>query len=267
MKKIKLYEEFLSESKNETLIQKILVSLEPQIQDLLSKYILAYEDKAGKKMSLYDKELTKLNIIYDMVKSIEIYTQSTDTLINISSSISSKGNLEITAQIQRDNQIYDFNTEVIYAGGYNIQALHYRYLTKTNIPKTGNKTIATEYANKIKKLSKLEKYNLEIEKLKERINLNTIHINKSQQLSDSDILKLLINNDEYRTLTVTWSEIVKRGADKNYKNQEDFEQQQKMNIENSINNWKKQNIQWKLNDTQSAETQIQQITNKLQKMI
>jgi hypothetical protein len=56
----------------------------------------------------------------DKIEQVEIYK-------------SIKG-LVISSIIIRDNQSYFFTTECIYAGGYNIQCLHVRYITKTNLP-------------------------------------------------------------------------------------------------------------------------------------
>jgi hypothetical protein len=229
------------------------------------RYEKSFVERFGREMSKYDKELTRLTIIWDMVKSIEIYTQPTDTLVGVISSTSSKGNLEINAVIKRDNIEYDYKTEAIYAGGHNIQVLHYRYITKTNLPMTGNSTIAKEYAERIKKMTKLEKLNKEITDLRNRISRNDGIIAKNSKVSDDEILDMIRAEDT--TVDVTWKDIVSRGADKNYNGQADFQERQNEYIKNKIEFWKRKNIGWKVEDVESAKKQIQKLESKLEQMI
>ncbi|NBO22033.1 hypothetical protein EBU94_01660 [bacterium] len=266
MRHLKSFNEFIFESQGgQNVVDAILVALETDIQQLLVRYEKSFVEQFGREMSKYDKELTRLNIIWDMVKSIEIYTQPTDTLIGVVSSTSSKGNLEINAVIKRDNVEYDYKTEAIYAGGHNIQVLHYRYITKTNLPMTGNSTIAKEYAERIKKMTKLEKLNKEITDLRHRINKNDDKIAKNSKVSDDEILDMIRTEDT--TIDVTWDIIVSRGADKNYKDRADFEQKQKEYIDNKIDFWKTKNIKWAIEDTKNAEKQIQKLESKIEQMI
>jgi hypothetical protein len=116
MKYIKSYNSFIFESANSNIVDEILTSLSDDIQYLIGKYEESYRKNFNREPSSYDKELIRLKIIWDMVKSIEIYTLPTDSLVTVSSTISNKGNLEISAQIQRGGEVYNFNTEVIYAG-------------------------------------------------------------------------------------------------------------------------------------------------------
>jgi hypothetical protein len=37
-------------------------------------------------------------------------------------------------KVKRDGRTYKFDTELIGAGGYNIQEYHYRYIIKTDLP-------------------------------------------------------------------------------------------------------------------------------------
>jgi uncharacterized protein YukE len=264
MKHLKSLNQFLLESNsNKNIVDQILEALENDIQNLLQKYEKSFKEKFEKEMSDYDRELTRLNIIWDLVKAVEIYTQPTDTLVDIYSTTSAKGNLEISAIIKRDENQYNFTTEVIFAGGHNIQTLHYRYITKTNLPRTGSSTIAKEYAEKIKKLSKLEKLNKEIESLQNRIKTNGDIIAQNSELSNDEILDIIRAEDT--NIDVTWDIIVSRGADRNYKDRNDFEQKQKEYIDNKIEFWKKKNIVWKLDDIKNAEKQIKKLEVKKQK--
>jgi len=266
MKHVKLFEQFISESKSNSLVDEILASLADDIQHLIGKHEQAFQKQYERPMSEYDKELTRLNIIWDMVKAIEVYTEPTDSLISINSSISHKGNLEIFAQIQRGDQVYPFNTEVIYAGGHNIQRLHYRYITKTSIPKTGNTRVSVEYANKIKKLSKLEKLNQDIINFESRIvkNQETLAINKNK--SESDIWEEIKSKPDYYEWP-TWKEILRRGADKNYNGEEDFNQKRKEDYTSRIEFWKRMNIKSIETQTLSYQKEVIKLRKKLEQAI
>ena len=153
--------------------------------------------KGEKHFSNWQKEMIKLNLTYDLVKSIETYTLPTDTLISFSSYTSVKGNIEISAKIGRGEDTFYLTTEAIYAGGYNIQKLHYRYITKTNLPRTKSDTVAKIYAEKIKKMTKLQKLNLEIEQNLKSIELDDKEILKNSAITDDQILKILVKDDNY----------------------------------------------------------------------
>jgi hypothetical protein len=265
MKYIKLFETFINESTHENIVNHILTALTDDIQHLIGKHEEAFEKHFERQMTDYDKELTRLNIIWDMVKSIETYTLPSDALITITSAISNKGNLEISAKIQRDDQVYNFNTEVIYAGGHNIQKLHYRYLTKTNLPKTGSNTISSEYSAKIKSLSKLEKLNNEIESNLRVIQRNSERVNDAKRLSDDDIFNELKKDDI--NLTVTWEDIVNRGAEKNFKSRQDWQKSHDDYIKNKIEFWKTKNIKWTEDHSNRLQIQINQTEKKIKNLI
>lgn len=267
MQYIKLFEEFILESNSNEVVNEILTALTDDIQHLIGKHEEAFQKQFERPMSAYDKELTRLNIIWDMVKAIETYTLPTDKLITVSSSISSKGNLEIFAQIQRGDQVYPFTTEVIYAGGHNTQRLHYRYITKTSIPKTGNKDISTQYANEIKKLSKLEKLNLEIQRYEESIKKNeeTLQINRSK--TDKQIFDEIRSGKDYYEWP-TWQEIVKRGADKNYEYSEElFNQKRIENDKRNLEFWKSMNISSIERQTVAYQKEVVKLKKKLEQSI
>jgi hypothetical protein len=267
MKHVKLFEEYIVESTKDNLVNQILSSLADDIQYLIGKHEEAFQKHYERPMTAYDKELTRLNIIWDMVKAIETYTAASDSLITVSSSISSKGNLEIFAQIQREDKVYSFNTEVIYAGGYNIQKLHYRYITKTNLPKTGNSQISNQYAEKIKKLSKLEKVNQDIQqfeaKLKDAQSKLQLNLAKSEtQIWDE--IKSKADHYEWPS----WTEIIRRGADKNYNYSEEHYNKQK--VEDGVRRlsfWKTMNIKGLENQIISYQKEISRLNKKLEQII
>ena len=239
--RIKLFEEFSSSYKS-SIVKEIINKLSDDIDNLLKEYEKYYEKNFERPMSDYDRMLSRLTIVSDMVKSIESYTQDGDILKSVSSSVSPKGNLEINAVIERDGKDYRLNTEVIYAGGHNIQRLHYRYIVKTNIPKTGASEISKEYSEKIKKMSKLDKINTEIKNYETRIERTEEKIEVNSKLNDEEILNVLKSGKDWYEWP-TWSEIVKRGAVKNYDNDENvFNQKQKEHLDFKIKFWKDMNV-------------------------
>ena len=149
MDKFKTYGQFINESKQDNIVNVILDSLEPTIVEMLAATEKWFVETFKEEFTKYDREYARINLTYDMVKSIEMYTLPTDQLLSMNVRKSAKGNIEISSQIQRGENTYSFQTEAIYAGGHNIQRLHYRYIVKTSIPKTGASEIAKEYADKI----------------------------------------------------------------------------------------------------------------------
>jgi hypothetical protein len=214
MKNLMLFEEF-SLTPKDNILTKILDEIDPDIHDLVENYKKSYEKQFEKPMSKYDEEISRLIIISDLVKSIGNHTKPDDKLKEISTSVSPKGTLEIDAIIVRDGVEYPLSTEVIYAGGYNIQRLHYRYITKTRLPKSSSNELADEYKKKIKAMTASEKIRNEIESFEVRIKRNDEKVQSSKKLSDEEILDDIKKDDDYYNWP-TWDEIVARGADKNF---------------------------------------------------
>lgn len=267
MAKFKSYNQFLNESKGVRLMDIILDSLELTIQELINKTEESYIQKYDKTFSEYEREITRLTIIYDMVKSIEKYTLPSDSLISINTSVSRKGNLAISAKIQREESTYYLNTEVIVAGGYNIQIAHYRYITSTDLPQTGNTIITKEYSDRIKKMSKIEKLNAEIESYKKRIKVNNDKVEEASKLTDDEIFaKMKSMNDTYDW--PSWDEIVKRGASVNYNNSKaEYEMAIEKSRINKIAFYKTINIEGPSQNTKELQKQITKLENKIKQAI
>ena len=242
MNKFKTFGQFLNESKQDNIVNVILDTLEPTIVEMLAATEKWFVEKFNQEFTKYDRELARINLTYDMVKSIESYTLPTDSLISMNVSKSVKGNIQIDAQIQRGETVYSFATEAIYAGGHNIQRLHYRYIVKTKIPGTGSNTIAKEYSDKIKKMSKLEKLNKEINSYEIRIKNAEKMVETNSKVSDAEILKILKSREDWKD-SPTWEEIIRRDAAKNYNNDEAYYyQEQERYLNSRIEHWKYLNV-------------------------
>jgi hypothetical protein len=242
MNKFKTYGQFLNESNQNNIVNVILDSLEPTIVEMLAATEKWFVEKFEQEFTKYDRELARINLTYDMVKSIEMYTLPTDVLISMNVRKSVKGNIQIDAQIQRGENVYTFSTEAIYAGGHNIQRLHYRYIVKTKIPGTGANTIAKEYSEKIKKMSKLEKLNKEINSYEIRIKKSEERVETNSKVTDDEILKILKSKEDWHE-SPTWEEIIRRDAAKNYNNDEAYYyQEQEKYLNSRIEHWKYLNV-------------------------
>ena len=267
MNNLKSYEQFLNESKQDNIVNVILDALEPTIVEMVATTEAWFIKTFNQEFTKYDRESARLNLIFDMVKAVETYTQPTDSLLSLNVSKSAKGNIEITAQIQRDGVAYQFSTEAIYAGGHNIQRLHYRYITKTSIPKTGASQMTKEYSDKIKKMSKAEKLNNDIKQYEARVAKAQEDLAINSKLTDDEIVQTLKDSKDWYEWP-TWAEIVKRDAAKNYNNDEAYyNQEMEDGIARKINNWKNKNITWKEKSIVELSKEIVKLQKKIEAFI
>ncbi len=275
MKAVKLFEQFVNESKDSNFSHAVLTALEPTILEMVenikAQIIEQYTKKNEKyTVSAFEEKMIYLGLIVDMLKSFEKYTEPTDKLIKIQASAARKG-VEIYAVVERDGVQYDYFTEAIGAGGYNIQSYHYRYLTKTKLPNGKIKgTLSNEYAEQLKKLTKAEKMNAEIKSYQARIENNNRTIQASLGFTDEEILAKVNAGDNIMGkpfVWPTWEELVKRDAAKNYNNDEAHYYQRKAEAEaDSIGFWKRKNITWNQENNKALEKQIAKLAAKLEQI-
>jgi len=252
MKTLKTFEKFVFEKKeiDNKLITEILNKLKPTIDAMIERIKDRIIEKMGPQA--WDDssvEMVRWNLIIDMLKSIEVYTKPTDNLVDIKAYGSAKGSITISATIERDGVNYQLNTDVIIAEGP-IQKAHYRYLTKTKLPKTGNLEVTNEYKEKVKRLTKEEKYKEEINRYEHWIKELEDKIEDfSQYNTDEEIIERLKELQEQYPKQYwwfgenaefpSWEEIVRLGADKNYNySEEEYNKSHEDNIRRKINNFK-----------------------------
>lgn len=274
--KLKLFEQFVNESKETSLSQSVLTALNPTIITMVAdikKWIEEDYKKKNKgeelKLTEWDLEMIRLQLIADMLKSFEKYTDPSDKLVTIRASRGRKG-IEIMAVIERNGENYDYYTEAIGAGGYNIQSFHYRYLTKTKLRSSARQSdpLSLKYIQEIKRMSKAEKINYEIKNFERDIKKIDAKLADIGNITDSEILELIRQEDKYYSDEYyswpTWKEIVSRGADKNYDySEEKYNQIKKDEAIRKINFWKSQNIEWPAKRKVSLEKEITKLKSKL----
>ena len=264
MKKLKSYKQFLNESKQDNIVNVILDALEPTIVEMVNETAAWFSVKFKQEFTDFDREMTRLNLIFDMFKAIESYTKPTDQLLSMNVRKSVKGNIQIDAQIQRDRETYSFSTEAIYAGGHNIQRLHYRYITKTSIPKTGASVISKEYSNKIKRMSKAEGLNNEIMALERDIVRVKARIGENSPKNDAEIAQILKDANDYAFNTPSWEQIIKNDAAKNYNNsEEEYNASSAKYQADKIDFWKTQNVKGPTNRLKGLEKALAKERAKL----
>jgi len=245
------------------IVNVILNKLEPTISEMVSQTEAWFEEKFKQDFTDFDREMARLNLTFDMVKAVETYTNPSDTLLSIKVDTSIKNNIEITAQIERDGVTYNFSTEAIYAGGYNIQRLHYRYITRTNIPKTGSSTVSKEYSEKIKRMNRIERLNKDIKQYETRVAKAQAELAVDSKLTDDEIIQTLKDKKDWYEWP-TWKEIVKRGAAKNYNNDEAYYNQEMQDgLASSIESWKRIHITWTKQSIDAWTKEIAKLQDKL----
>jgi len=206
----------------------------------------------GEKFTEFDREFLEIVLLSDLMKAIGNYLKPTDKIKDVKTNKDRTG-ITISTIIYRDDEEFPFHTDVIVAGGYNIQTAHYRYLVKTKIRKESNNPEYDKYKEKIKKLSKIERLNHDMKYLlqvKERYESEYQDFLRKQKLTDDEALKELIAEEKSKdgesytekTISISWDEIVKRGADKNYDySKEKFLKSTKEYLDGKVSSYKKRN--------------------------
>ena len=134
----------------------------------------------------YDIKMYELDITIDLIKAFGRYIKPTDEVNDVHIS-SQKGVIVISCGVIREAVSYFLETEMIVAGGYNIQVRHYRYITKTKLHSLENNTAAAKLIAERNKLSKTQKINVDIAYCTKNYERNLADFNTEKSLSKNDI--------------------------------------------------------------------------------
>jgi len=184
------------------ILNSILDELQDYLISKLSQFEKAYTEQFKRPPSDYDNQIFILTTLYKLIDSVEKYLKNTDKLISIKTYYTSKGTT-VNAIVERDGLRYTFDTEVILAGGYNIQTLHNRYIVRTNIPRTDNNEMANLYKTKIKKLEGTNKIQSEISILQKMVSEAQRDLEVNSKLTDDEILTIIQSELKY-PLNMKW---------------------------------------------------------------
>lgn len=145
---------------NNPSIDKLLKDLQPKINELIEKQKeLAIKESTRifgepRPMSELDIQFYEAGLIFKMVQAFNKYLKNTDELYDVS--IDKRGSLfEVNGKVKRDGRSYKFVTELIDAGGYNIQEYHYRYIIKTDLPSSNENSAVENIKAKMGVLKKI----------------------------------------------------------------------------------------------------------------
>lgn len=127
--------------------------MKPQV-DYIIKYI--NEERKEKNLPILtknDEQSIKLSATYKFIDSLSDRINENDIITSYDFKIGVDGRVIGTITIERDGINYPLQTISIYAGGYNIQKLHTRYIVHTNIP-----YFKGSIKEELKELKRLERY-------------------------------------------------------------------------------------------------------------
>jgi len=230
------------------------------IEKIKAKYV---ED--GVTFTSRDKDYYELILVIKLYEALGNYLNDSDLAENISVTSTQKG-ISIYCNIIRDGKSYKFETDVISAGGYNIQSYHYRYIIKTQLPKNKKNILVEPYLKKIKALKGIEKLDTERDLYYNYINQRKESINETKRREALSIVDLekearLENPDVFRGIDVTWETIVERGADKNYESKAAF-----LKSKNEYKDFVLNSYKYKKGQVHVLESNIKEFNKKISKV-
>lgn len=167
-------------------VNQILTVAEPFLVELIERYA-ARAAKKGEPFTDRDREFVEVALVIDLVKATEKYLLATDVVSDLRFKTGSGGVVEINTDVTRDGGKFYIVTNMIVAGGYNVQCYHYRYLVKTNLPKTNNATALDALKAKVKKMKAEDRVKEEIARYENWLARTESELAELETKTDADV--------------------------------------------------------------------------------
>lgn len=225
-------EKFIAQFKNSNII-KVLEVAKPKIEERTEKYIQEVLKEEERYPSEFAIEMYQLGLIYDLVSALSKYIYDSDNLTYIEL-FTQKGIYVMKCLVIRSCITYSIDTEIILAGGHNIQCLHYRYLVKTNLPKPEKQnSLLTKVKELIKSKNALQRLNENEKLLQRNFDNQILDINSKINLTDEEIIEkiswLNIGGKKY-----CWENLSEQ-AKEHYGSKEEFDEYLSNEIQKKVN--------------------------------
>ena len=230
---------------SENALDKILEEAEPFIDSVYEKRIELIEkeneERGYRPLSNYDKQAIRFGLILDLVKAVGNYIYKTDEISNLRTDKTRGGVISISANVKRDDKDYYFSTQMIIAGGHNVQVRHYRYIVDTTLPRKSLNTDAENLKKEIKKLSKKDKIQKHIDTISLLLSTAIDKRAINSKLSDKDIYEILTEGQK-RIINTKWSDLSESAKSNFSNNESQFNEVQKDYLNSCIRSWRAINI-------------------------
>ena len=230
--------------------EEILLQLEKPMNDITIRIIESekahYLKQMGRELTItpHMEKMIRLSLVIDLMKALQNYILPTDTLEQMNWYEGAKG-IEIHARINRNEETHYFMTEAITAGGYNIQRFHYRYITKTKMPRVMS-DLAKEYVEEQKKMNKIERLENELKGLTNRLEEKQNEFNAYSVMSREELIEAMKADTMFAWRYEAWET---RG---------DVEV-----LEDGIRSMKNWHIEWPKRDIKNITKQIAKLEVKI----
>ena len=255
-------------------IDAILEAAKPY-QDKMAQRVIDNMIEKGDKLPVNLDDfiiMIKLGSILDLTKALANYINQTDKLVDVEI-LNRSGIIEIVARLDRDGVVETLSTELISAGGYNIQSYHYRYIVHTKRPRISNSTATKNIEEEIKRIKtkqsikeKIENEKELIEKLNNQILIDTKTIEENKKVSDAQIWDSFDENGHNKTFSRdTYEDYLKR-SEYDTMSREEYKQFQERNKQRAIDRWKDWNIRGKEVNIVRAKDDIKKALKKIDKL-
>lgn len=168
-------------------VEILLTAAEDKVNEMVAYFIPWYLKTFERPATAYDIEYYKIGIQCDMLKAFGKYVKPEDT-IQVNRVGSDKGSVTYNVTVTRDGVDYPITTEMIVAGGYNIQCHHYRYISHTKLLSLNYNALAAAHQARMRKMTLEQRIKEERDRITDSYNRNRANYEKKINYTDEEIL-------------------------------------------------------------------------------